>query len=119
MLSELLANSERKTSSRFLAVVAANISLFLEKFCDPLAARVMFIKSSFPEEPAALGPFLVSEPPNMYNTKIYSMVFHTLFHSVYKRKYSMRYMNNFVNNHRGVPDYQVAVRRGLPTGYVC
>jgi len=117
--SELLANSERKTGSRFLAVVVVNISLFLEKFCDPLAARVMIIKSSFPEEPAARGPFLVRGPPNMYNTKINNVVFHTLFRSVYKRLHSVRYMNNFVNNHRGVPDYQVIVRRGPPTGYIC
>jgi hypothetical protein len=56
--SELLANSERKTRSRFLAVVVVNISLFLEKFCDTLAARVIIIKSSFPEEPAARGASL-------------------------------------------------------------
>jgi len=77
--SELLANSERKTRSRFPVVVVVNISLFIEQFCDPLAERVMIIKSSFPEEPAARGPSLVRGPPNMCNTKIYRVVFHTLF----------------------------------------
>ena len=62
---QLLANSGRKTKSRFIAVVVVNISLFLEKFFDPLAARVMIIKSYFPEDPAARGHSLVRGPPNM------------------------------------------------------